>query len=105
MAWPAQQVWHTWAVRNMESSGMGPYAVSPDVLAAPGLLKLMRDRCAFPLPRGVSASTAPGDVPTCLAFENDGGVGTVVHKQYVGPDNHGRPGNYFAHAIVDLPQS
>lgn len=99
------QLWRTWAFEGLTGRpGLNVYAVSPRLRSVTRDVDPAVERAyTFDLPEGIRAQTRPEDVPTSMAFMTEAGQHILTHRVYVGPDGHGRWGNYFAHVLVGLP--
>lgn len=94
--------------------GLGGYsgyqfnAVTPGV--SPAVMREVEDRTVYQPPGGRPASPsagAPDDYPVAFSYGTSDATDAVITAQVVfaGTDYSGRPGNYFAHALVtDTPE-
>ncbi|GIF26534.1 hypothetical protein BJ973_000978 [Actinoplanes tereljensis] len=94
------QLYYTSCVTGLAGAPGFQFAAVSDGLG-PDVLDRVESLTAYQAPRAVTVAGAAGlpDAPVNLCFSP--GTDTVIARvAYVGTDYSGRPGNYFAHALV-----
>src|ERR1700733_12013258 len=87
-------------------AGYGGYqfnAVTPGT--SPLVMREVEDRTGYEPPRGLLADPCPDEpeaypIAFSYGFSEATGAAIVTHVVFAGTDYSGRPGNYFAHALV-----
>src|SRR6266568_1793001 len=104
-----QQLYYTSCEHGLAGySGYQFNAVTPGV--SPVVMREVEDRTVYEPPGWLLATPRPDDpesYPVAFCHGMSGATGTVITAQVVfaGTDYSGRPGNYFAHALVtDTPE-
>ena len=105
-----EEFFYTSCPRGMgleETPGFQVRAASPGLMADRSRLAELVRNVGYSLPSGMPAhSTSPDDAPVRYVFVGAGSQDAVLlQSRYAGRDHDNRPGNFFAHAVTDLPQS
>mgnify|MGYP001489800341 CR=1 FL=1 len=98
-----EQLWYTWTTHGLERApGFQARAASDGLRDVRGRrYAALKPYLSYELPPGIAADTASAPIGLALLGASEERV--LLQKAYIGADRHGRPGNFFVHALVGDP--
>lgn len=105
-----EQLWYTWSTTGIGGAGRGFQirAASPNLIASQrSLFGIIANFASYQLPDDINPTDFLDtmNAPVSLTLINSSPHGKILaHKVYCGSDGFGRPGNFFTHMLVGLPE-